>query len=82
METLVGFSSPSPSPSPRVGIPKEVLIDQGTNFLSRLMDEMYRMLGVKTIRTSPYHPQTDGLAERFNQTLKAMLRQTTEEGKD
>eukprot|EP00731_Ephydatia_muelleri_P003135 Em0001g3135a len=35
------------------------------------------------IRTTPYHPQTDGLVERFNQTLKAMLRRTvTEEGKD
>ena len=56
----------------RVGIPREVLTDQGTNFMSRLMGEVYRMLGVKTIRTSPYHPQTDGLIERFNQTLKAL----------
>ena len=31
-------------------------------------------MGIKAVRTSPYHPQTDGLVERFNQTLKAMLR--------
>ena len=67
----------------RVGIPKEVLTDQGSNFMSKLLSETYRMLGVKPIRTTPYHPQTDGLVERFNQTLKAMLRRAaTESGKD
>ena len=41
------------------------------------------MLQVRTIRTTPYHPQTDGLDERFNQTLKAMLRKTVNQvGKD
>ena len=35
------------------------------------------------IRTSPYHLQTDGLVERFNQTLKSMLRKTgTDSGKE
>ena len=46
------------------------------------MGKVYRMLGAKTIQTSSYHPQTDGLVKHFNQTLKAMLRQTTEEGND
>ena len=67
----------------RVGVPKEILTDQGSNFTSQLLKEVYRLLSIKPIRTSPYHPQTDGLVERFNQTLKAMLRRTaTDEGKD
>lgn len=32
------------------------------------------MLGIQAIKTTPYHPQTDGMVERFNQTLKGMLR--------
>ena len=67
----------------RVGIPGEILTDQGSNFTSQLLTEIYRLLHVHPIRTSPYHPQTDGLVERFNQTLKTMLRKTAvEEGKD
>ena len=67
----------------RVGIPNEILTDQGSNFQSQLLKELYRLLRVDAIRTSPYHPQTDGLVERFNQTLKAMLKKTaSEEGKD
>ena len=65
-EELVKFFS-------RVGVPREILTDQGTNFTSQLLLELYRML---PIRTTPYHPQTDGLVERFNQTLKMMLRKT------
>ncbi len=58
----------------RVGIPKEILTDQGTPFMSRMMKDLCRLLQVKHLRTSFYHPQTDGLVERFNQTLKQMLR--------
>ena len=67
----------------RVGIPEEILTDQGTNFTSKLLGELYRLLNIKALRTSPYHPQTDGLVERFNGTLKDMLRKTAQEdGKD
>ena len=67
----------------RVGVPKEVLTDQGTNFTSQLLTELYKMLHVQPICTTPYHPQTDGLVERFNHTLKRMLRKTiVKEGKD
>ena len=56
----------------RVGVPKEILIDQGSNFTLQLLKEVYCMLKVHPIQTSPYHRQTDGLFERFNQTLVGM----------
>ncbi len=58
----------------RVGIPSEILTDQGTPFMSRLMADLCRLLQVRQTKTTVYHPQTDGLVERFNQTLKQMLR--------
>ena len=59
----------------RVGIPREILTDCGTNFTSRLMKELYSLLQVKSIRISPYHPQTDG---RVNGTMKSMLRKVVQ----
>ncbi len=58
----------------RVGIPKEILTKQGTAFMSRTLKELYELLDIKSIRTSIYHPQTDRLVERFNRTLKNMVR--------
>ena len=66
-----------------IGVPAEILTDQGYNFTSQLLSELYSMLHIHGIRTTPYHPQMDGLVERFNQTLKAMLRKTAvQERKD
>ncbi|KAL0173009.1 hypothetical protein M9458_033320, partial [Cirrhinus mrigala] len=58
----------------RVGIPNQILTDQGTPFMSRVMADLCRLLKIQQLRTSVYHPQTDGLVERFNQTLKRMLK--------
>ncbi|XP_061898861.1 uncharacterized protein LOC133646933 isoform X2 [Entelurus aequoreus] len=65
----------------RVGIPKEILTGQGTSFMSRTIKELYGLLGIKAIRTSVYHPQTDGLVERLNKTLKTMIRKFMHEEK-
>jgi len=44
---------------------------------------VYKLLYVKRIRNSPYHPQIDGLVEQFNQTLKAMICKVAKrDGKD
>ncbi len=67
--------------SSRVSIPAEILTDQGTPFMSRLMADLCRLLKVKQLRTTVYHPQADGLVERFNQTLKQMLRRVATEDK-
>lgn len=66
----------------RHGVPSEVLSDRGKAFLSGLMREVEQLLGFHKVNTTTYHPQTDGLVERFNRTLLSMLAKTVEEGKD
>ena len=39
----------------RVGIPEEIFTDEGTNFMSTLLQEIYRLLNISRIRTSPNH---------------------------
>ena len=58
----------------RVGLPEIVQSDQGQNFMSGLMSQLYTMLGVKHIKSSPYHPETNALVERLNGTIKRLLR--------
>ncbi|GFS11062.1 Gypsy retrotransposon integrase-like protein 1 [Elysia marginata] len=58
----------------RTGIPTEILSDRGTNCTSELMAEICRLLSMKRLTTSPYHPQCNGLVERFSGTLKRMLK--------
>ncbi len=57
----------------KMGIPREILSDRGSNFLSKVMKEMASIFGIKQIATSPYHPQCDGMLERFHGTLKSMI---------
>jgi hypothetical protein len=63
----------------RVGVPEEILTDMGTQFTSDLMKEVGRLLSIKQLTTTPYHPQCNGLVERFNGTLKRMLRRMCSE---
>lgn len=53
----------------RMGLPDEILSDQGTNFTSKLMRNVCELLKIHKLQTSPYHPQCNGLVERFNGTL-------------
>ena len=57
----------------RFGVPYYIHTDQGRNFESSLISEMCHSLGMTKTRTTPYHPQSDGLVERFNRTLLNML---------
>lgn len=63
----------------RVGFPKEVLTDQETNLMGEVMQEMWNQLGVKHLHTSVFHPQCNGLVEKFNGSLKTMIRRFAEE---
>ena len=58
----------------RVGIPEEVLTDQGTQFMSECMQEVSRLLSIKGLTSTPYHPICNGLVERWNGTLKSMIK--------
>lgn len=53
--------------------PKRLLSDRGAAFLSDLLSEVNRVFGITKVNTTAYHPQTDGMVERFNHTLVAML---------
>jgi len=57
----------------RYGMPVEVHSDQGRNFESTLMKEIWELMGVKKTRTTPFRPQSDGMIERFNRTLAEVL---------
>lgn len=55
------------------GFPSEVLSDRGTNFVSKLMDEVMALCQVRHITTLSYSPQTNGVVERNNHSLLTML---------
>lgn len=58
------------------GIPEMLHTDQGRQFESDLMKHLCDLLCVQKTRTSPYHPQCDGMIERFNRTLIDQLAKT------
>ncbi|KAL5487243.1 hypothetical protein EMCRGX_G019822 [Ephydatia muelleri] len=47
--------------------------DQGREFVKQVNDELCRLCGIQCNMTSAYHPQSNGLDERFNQTLQRQL---------
>ena len=63
------------------GFPNKIISDQGRNFESELLANLREVAGVQKLRTTPYHPQTNGQHERFNSTLLNMLGTLTPEQK-
>ena len=57
----------------RLGIPEQLHSDQGKQFESKLIQELCKILKISKTRTTAYHPQCDGLVERFNRTLQNMI---------
>ena len=56
------------------GVPERIHSDQGGSFEGKVIKHLCAMLGVNKSRTTPYHPEGDGITERFNRTLISMLK--------
>lgn len=56
------------------GTPRSIISDNGTEFVASVVDELLRGRHVDHLVSTPYHPQTNGVVERFNCTLLAYLR--------
>ena len=62
-----------------VGYPKQLTTDNGTQFTSGMFEAFLKLIGAKHLKTPVYHAQSNGLVERFNGTLKNVLKKLTSE---
>ncbi len=74
-DALVGIFS-------RTGLPLRLLSDNGTQFTSKLIKELSTLFGIELVKTTPYHPQSNGVIERMHATLESMLRKAHAQGLD
>ena len=63
----------------RVGFPQEILSDRGGQFTSEMMAEVCRLVSIKQLFTTAWHPMCNGLCEKMNGTLKSMLKRMCQE---
>jgi len=66
----------------RFGMVNQLHSDQGRNFESKLFSELTKLAGIRRTGTTPFHPRSDGLTERMNTTILAMLRATAYDNPD
>ncbi|CAF3896612.1 unnamed protein product [Rotaria sordida] len=57
----------------KFGIPSVILSDRGTHFQNKLMENLQHLIGYNHIYSTPYHPQTNGIVERFNATFVTQI---------
>jgi transposase InsO family protein len=55
------------------GCPAEIITDRGSNFTTATLNSYLKLIGVKHILTSAYHPRSNGVVERFNRLFGSML---------
>ena len=66
----------------RMGLPLQILTDRGTQFVSALNRQLTSVLGIDHLRTTAYHPQSNGVLERLYATPEAMLGKAMSNGLD
>jgi hypothetical protein len=66
----------------RHGCPAKILSDRGTHFKNQMIAHLLKKFQIKQLLSTPYHPQTNGLVERFNRTLCEALAKLSNEHKD
>ena len=66
----------------RHGSPEEIVSDQDTEFCNQLIDLLENHTDFKHKISSAYHPQSNGLDDRMNETFKCKLRKLVNEGMD
>ena len=64
----------------RLGLPLQIVTDNGPQFASREFAEFASANGIRHIRVAPYHPSSNGLAERAVGTFKSCVKATVAEG--
>ena len=64
------------------GLPEQILTDNGPQFVSEEFQEFTRSNGIQHIKIAPYHPRSNGMAERFVQTFKTAMKKMVNEGGD
>ena len=62
----------------RLGFPVEIHTDNGSQFTSDMFKQFLQLLQIKSVRSSPYHAQSNGVVERFHGTLKPMIKKTVQ----
>ena len=58
----------------RLGVPNTLVSDNAAEFWDKNLKNWLLKIGCKTVKTPPYHPESNGLAERMVRTIKEALR--------
>ena len=58
----------------RNGMPRVIISDQGVQLTGKVMQELVSMYGISKVECSPYRPQSNGIVERFHETLVPLFR--------
>ncbi len=63
------------------GIPEHIVTDNGPQFISEEFEIFTKRNGIKHMKSAPYHPTSNGLAERFIQSLEQSLKASVHDGR-